>query len=463
MKNLFYFFNLFFLKILPTKKLLSFLLFSFFLLSQHACNTTEPNNNLSLSLDDVNCTEAWIRVNGETGAEVTLTRDDKEVQKFTLTSSSQTVYDDSLLPNKTYSYQAVQNNEISSKIPVTTLDTTNSNFDWQLYTFGDFNATGRRSVLYGVTILNENDIWVVGRVYTGDSAGTFNAVHWDGEKWNLISIPLEGSCNGGVLYPELLAISRYSDKEILVSDGGALIKYDGTTATPDCRMNNLLNGAVNGIYVQNSNSIYLIGYSGTIVHFDSQHWNKIESGTSLNLSDIYSNNGNDIYIGGADLLYNQGGILLKGNANGFETVEEGKSFLSSDQLFNPYFAGVARTVWATQSGTVYFGGNLLYRYKNGKTDLEKTLPGNYLGGNATGQYWGFLSQIRGLAENQMILVGENNTIRYFNGVNWKQIGMPYDLNSNFIWLSAAMTNDLIVVVGYSAIPENGIIMMLKRQ
>ena len=92
----------------------------------------------------------------------------------------------------------------------------------------------------------------------------------------------------------------------------------------------------------------------------------------------------------------------------------------------------------------------------------KSLPGNYWGGNTQGQYWGFLSQIRGLAENQMILVGERNTIRYFNGISWQQLGMPYDPNSNYTWLSTAITNDLIVVVGYTTNPTNGIIMMLKR-
>ena len=227
-------------------------------------------------------------------------------------------------------------------------------------------------------------------------------------------------------------------------------------------MNNLLSGAIDGIYVQNSSSIYLIGYSGTIVHYDSQHWNKIESGTTLNLFDIYSGNGKDIYIGGGDLFYHQGGILLKGNATGFVTIEEGRDFLSHDQLFNPYFAGVARMVWVSKSGTVYFGGNLLYKYRNGETGFDKTLPGNYFRGNTTGQYWGFLSQIRGVAENQKILVGERNTIRYFNGINWKQLGMPYDTNSNFIWISVGMTNNLIVVTGFSANPTNGIIMMLKK-
>ena len=123
-------------------------LISIFTFLQFSCHSpTEPNNNLSLTLEDVSCTEAWLKVTGETGSEVILNRDNKEVQKFTLNSSPQTIYDDSLLPNKTYTYQAVQNNQASNKITVTTLDTTSSNFSWQVDTIG---AQG--SILYDVDV-----------------------------------------------------------------------------------------------------------------------------------------------------------------------------------------------------------------------------------------------------------------------------------------------------------------------
>ncbi len=79
-----------------------------------SCNTTEPEKQkLEITKEDVSCTEAWINVTGQSGSEVVLNRDDKEVQRFTITTSPQIVYDDSLLPNKTYTYQADTNNEES--------------------------------------------------------------------------------------------------------------------------------------------------------------------------------------------------------------------------------------------------------------------------------------------------------------------------------------------------------------
>ena len=148
--------------------LLSVILFS--LLISFSCHgPTEPNNNLSLTIENVSCTEAWIKVTGETGSELVLSRDDKEVQKFILTTSSQTVYDDSLLPNKTYTYQVVSNNKTSNNITVTTLDTTSNDFTWQTYTFGDPGAGS--SILNDIAIVNDTLAYAVGEVYLNDSTG----------------------------------------------------------------------------------------------------------------------------------------------------------------------------------------------------------------------------------------------------------------------------------------------------
>ena len=245
-------------------------------------------------------------------------------------------------------------------------------------------------MLYSIAVINDTNIWALGQIYTGtgDSVQTYNAVHWYGSAWNLIKIPLVGPCSGGVLYPPLKAVSKLTDKEILVSDGGTIITYDGTTARADCRMNPLLSGAINSIYSPNPNYIYAIGSVGTIVYFDSHSWDKIMSGTSFYLYDIYSTNGKDVFIAGGDL--NNNGILLKGNANGFETIAQG----NSNQASAPHFDGVGRTVWVSNTGTVFFGGNLLYRLTDGQLNFVRSLQGNYLYGNSNGQYFGFLSRIQ---------------------------------------------------------------------
>jgi flagellar hook assembly protein FlgD len=91
-------------------------------LNFYSCNSTEPDDKITLSTVDASCTEVWLQITGEAGKEIQLIRDDKEIEKFTLTEKEKVVVDDSLLPNKTYTYQVYRNNGQSDIISVTTLN-----------------------------------------------------------------------------------------------------------------------------------------------------------------------------------------------------------------------------------------------------------------------------------------------------------------------------------------------------
>ncbi len=63
-----------------------------------------------------------------------------------------------------------------------TLDTTSNNFTCQKYYFG----SEAFSVLHDVAIVNDSDIWAVGKIYLNDSTGkpdpnAHNLVQWDGK------------------------------------------------------------------------------------------------------------------------------------------------------------------------------------------------------------------------------------------------------------------------------------------
>ena len=203
------------------------LIFICFIITSLSCNSVEPINEPQLKLEEVSCTEAWINVTGETGSEITLNRNDKEVQRFTLVSSPQTVYDDSLLPNKTYTYQAVQNNKTSSKITVTTLDTTSSNFNWEVDTIG---AEG--SVLYDVTVINDTLAYAVGLIIPSDSAERANTIYWNntavwnGTEWTPMQVPFY--YKGQKTFTTLYAVFAFGPNDILFSGGGGGTLNTGT-------------------------------------------------------------------------------------------------------------------------------------------------------------------------------------------------------------------------------------------
>jgi len=450
-----------------------FLLFTFvFLLT--SCNTTEPPppkpekpKVITLKLITKSCTEAFINVSAKDTilpARVTIKRDGKEIMKFYQTKGDTTVVDTGLTAGKTYTYQPLAElngkEEAGEAIQVTTLDTTSNNFTWKTYTFGD--PSSGSSTLNDVAIINDTLIYAVGEIYMNDSTGQpdpfpYNLAKWNGRSWKLIKVPYY--YQGQVFYHPIESLFAFGTDDIWFA-GNGVIHWDGTKYNPIPIPSTVWGPyQINKIWGLSSENFYIVGNGGNIAHYQNGVWSKIESGTSEDLFDIYSYNGKDIYVAGGN-FHDYSGILLDGNDGSFRTVEIGKNIGDLNQLFHPYFDGIAKTVWVSSTGAVYFGGNALYININGKTDEVKTLPGNHGRENVNGQYYGFISQIRGKDENEMIMVGEGNTIRYFNGVRWKQLGLPYDYSSDYTWLAVSIKKDMIVTVGYSR--SKAIIMMLRR-
>ena len=444
---------------------LLFVLTSFLLLNS-GCkkNTTEPVETLALTVEDVSCTEAWVKVtttNYQTPNTLTLFVNDKANQNITLVSSDTVLYVDSLLPNQSYKLKAVfaTNNQqqTTNEVIAKTMDTTDHNFTWQTFTFGEQGS----STLYDVAIIDENNIWAVGEIYTKDSytydslgkwIDPYNAIHWNGSEWELKRIYY--IYNGQPGWSPIRSVFAFNQNDIWFETG---IHWDGHSFS-QVPFNISFNSHVNKMWGSGSSDLYAVGNGGNIAHYNGNYWKKIESGTTMDLYDIASVDGKNIFISGGD-FQNTEGVLLNGDRTGFKILKEGRN-INANEVFKPYFAGLGKTVWESDKHTLIFGGNLLYKYKLGGISFVKSLQGNYFKENVHGEYFGFISMVRGNSVNDIILVGEGNTIRHFNGKTWQQLGFPYDFNSDYTWLAVAMKNDLIITVGRST--SKAIIMMLKR-
>jgi len=142
-------------------------LFSFGLFSCKKGNPVPPDQQpqISLSLEDVSCTEAWLKLttsNISLPADVELLKDNIFIETINLSSADTILYIDSLLPNKTYNLSSIiQSNNPpageagqtirSESLPITTLDTTSHNFTWQTWTFG---GDAGSCTLYNVAIID---------------------------------------------------------------------------------------------------------------------------------------------------------------------------------------------------------------------------------------------------------------------------------------------------------------------
>ncbi len=447
---------------------------SFFLsilLCTASCNTTEPPDppitpqlKATLILQDVSCLEAWIKLeleNIELPVNVSLAKDSIQILQINnLKSNDTVVYVDSLLPNRTYSFQVSsipqsggQNPVSSNELKVTTLDTTSHNFSYTVYEFGNVSS----SILYDVAIVGE-EIWAVGEIYMDDSLGNtirYNAVHWNGNEWTIIRIPY--LYQGQPYYHPIQSVYSFGENDIWFC-GNGVIHWDGNNYVPISIPSNVWGPyQMNKLWGTSSNDLYVIGNEGNIAHYNGSQWSRVESGTDLHLTDIYGRNENEVYATGANIS-DVKGVLLKGNNNQF-SVMINSEIIDESELFEKLY-GILAAVWLDENNTIYTGGNLLYQYKNGSWDYVRSLPENYIGGNPGSFYRGFISSIRGNSSNDYIIAGGRNTLRHFNGYTWEQLGLPYDPASPIVWRNLSIKNNTVVTAGFNN--NKAIIMVLKR-
>ncbi|MCZ7616344.1 MAG: hypothetical protein M5T52_23010 [Ignavibacteriaceae bacterium] len=253
-----------------------------------ACNTTDPpppdgeKATLELKLEDVSCIEAWIELtttNLQLPATITLEQinpaGDTTSHIAILNTQDSLLYIDSLLPNQTYKFHTTIQayNLTSNELSVTTMDTTSHNFTFETFTFG---GTAGSSVLYDVAIINENNIWAVGEIYVADTSQNgytmYNAVHWDGNQWELKRILYDGNIW------TIKTIFAFNQNDIWFS---AFVRYDGQKFI-ELPISPILTGwSINKIWGSSSRNLYVVGNNGNIVFYNGTSWSRIESGTEL--------------------------------------------------------------------------------------------------------------------------------------------------------------------------------------
>ncbi len=380
------------------------------LVASLSCDSTEqpptvpppPDlRKITLSVEDVSCTEVWLNIKADSisfPSEIILLKD-TVAQTISLCCSDTTLYIDSLLPNKTYAYKAILAADTTIKsetVTAQTLDTTSHNFSWQSWEFGEHSS----SVLYDVAIIDENNIWAVGEIYMNDSLGNpdpkyYNAAHWNGTVWELKRI----------LYDEniwsIKTIYAFNENDIWFA--AFVHYYNGEfieLPIPDI----LMGWSINKIWGTSSNDLYVVGNGGNIAHYSgpSGGWQKIESGTDLNIYDIWGDvnpqtGEYEILCVASNIFFNEGNRLIKILNNSVTEV-------TNDGLPWSLF-----TLWFKPGRTYYVGGDGMYNVKQLGESWTKdlTLPPYYK------------SSIRGQALNDIVLCGVYGLLMHNNGVEWK--------------------------------------------
>ena len=426
--------NLLYRFLLPPPRMFQWagIIFFLLLLCTASCNTVDPPPDktvLTLTLEDVSCTEAWITLttaNLQLPISLNLLKDNTITKTINLQTADTLLYIDSLLPNQTYKFYSVIQpiNHSSNEISVTTMDTTSHDFTWQTWTFG---GTAGSSTLYDVAIVNESCIWAVGEIYIADTSANgytmYNAVHWDGNEWTLKRITVD--FRGFQITPPLEGAFAFSSTDVwfvgslpIHGDGENWVMYDlRTTVDP--------NISLSKAWGTSSSDIYFIGNLGSIAYYNGQSFSKIESGTNTIINDVWGiNNDNNETIAYAPV-------------SSFFTPGDKKILRIKNNLVDSVSWNMNRllySAWTNKGRYLYVCGSGAFENKSGSWK-EIALPQISM------------NRIRGNAINDIFIAGDFGFVTHFNGLSWTNYANLYDSNTAYYSLSIYGNN--VLIVGWS--------------
>jgi hypothetical protein len=399
---------------------------------------------LTLTAVDASCTEAWLKLTTtQLPATVRLMRDGQPVSDLRLLTPDTLVVDEGLLPRRTYTYKAYRLEvrgsvvDSSTQATVSTMDTTSHNFTWQIDTLGD----GGGSVLYDVAIINDTLAYAVGEIYKRDSVGNweptpYGLAIWNGRNWTLRKLFAQYP---GVSSPSLVrphGIFAFSQTNIWFADAD-VFWWDGQSQL--LRVHQVVNTVLSaGQYVDklwgsSPSDIFAVGINGAIAHYDGVRWRRLESGTTLDVYDIYGTRNlrtgeTEIYAVAAKQFVTFDRRILRVRSSGVEAV--------SDSTI-PYSL---HGVWFKGGGPYYVVGSGIYR----KRDPMRSGPWQWLHPGVTPYY---TYAIRGNDVNDIFICGSYGELLHFNGIQFRSHqNVPRFSALEFYELSCR--NNLVVVVGY---------------
>ena len=402
-----------------------------------SCNTTDvpPGGEpvLRLAALDASCTEVWLEVKLAAGVQprtLTLQRDTTTILTTTLTAPETLIVDEGLLPNRQYTYTVTREAGLypdRATSTITTMDTTSHNWTFSIDTLGVTAST-----LYDVTIINDTLAYAVGEMYLRDSTGqldpqAYNMAQWNGVSWQFMRIQFFTICgqSSRTPYPAKSVFAFGANDVWIAMDGSQMARWNGTAQTATICMSDPF--VINKIWGENPNSIWAVGYGGRIGHYANGTWQRVESGTTLPIQDVYgardNQSGQYEILCVAEAYGVPGGskVLLIENASARELTTNGLESWGVEGIWvvpNRQYMVIGQGVWRSAS-------------PEGNWWLDNTLPGV-----AT-------TSISGQSLNDITVCGAFWLLATWNGVRWQ----TYFPRTGGSFGSVAIKRNMLVAVG----------------
>ena len=268
---------------------------------------------------------------------------------------------------------------------------------------------------------------------------TYNAVHWDGSSWELLRIPYH--YNGDDFYHPIQAVFSFNESDIWFC-GNGVIHWDGTNFRPIG-----ISSGVWGPYQMNKmwgssrSNLFIVGDNGNIARYNGTSWQRIESGTDLDIYDIWGEYNEkttefEVFTVASKLLVNQEKKIFRIN--------------KTNNVISISTNGIPSNltgIWF-KNKVFYVVGNGMFR----KTDIESTSEWTAFNYGLTSYYIG---DIRGDDYNDIIATGSFGELVHFNGENWKSFTEVTYMNGawsgtikgNIICCVGLVNNEAIITIG----------------
>jgi len=415
------------------------------------CNDSPPGpppvSSIQLAVEDASCTEAWLKVtftDSNQPRTIALRRDRQTVLTAQLTGNDSILIDEGLLPNHAYTYQVVRLRDsvavdASANAQATTLDTTSHNWSFVLDTLGDGNS----SVLNDVAIIHDSLAYAVGEIYLRDSTGqldphAYNMAKWDGVSWQPMRIQFYTICGQASRTPyPASSVFAFSATDVwITSRGGQLAHWNGTTQTATiCNPDPFV---INKLWGENANSILAVGYDGQvgrIGHFAFGTWQRIESGTTLDVYDIFGQRNSitgeqEVYAVAAKQFVSFDKRILKIAGNSVSAVSDSGI---------PYSL---HGIWFKAGRKYCVAGSGLYS----KNTINSATSWKWLHPGVTDYY---LYAIRGNEINDLFSCGSFGELIHYNGISWTSFRATTSIAQGALY-EISVKGNVSIAVGYDA-------------
>jgi hypothetical protein len=319
--------------------------------------------------------------------------------------------------------------------PINQVDTTSHNISWQVDMLGDGNS----SLLYDVAILSDTLVYAVGEIYKVDSSGhsydprPYNLIRWNGTRWDLERVTVHSYY--GWVTPVLTGIIAFSPDDVWTV-GTDPYHFNGT-AWEDFDIRRLLSDdslTVSRGWGSSSTGMYFGGHWGNLIHYDGTHWQKLSSGTKMEILDIY----------GAPSGQGANYEILALACDPYSSPDHRMLQLIGQTVLTLPQSGITEplnTLWFVPGKQYYAAGSGVYQ-KNTLADATwRNQPHDI-----TIYY---TEAVRGTGTNDVFLVGNVGDIMHFNGNIWHSYQPQTQLHPGY-YRSVAVKGDQIFAVGGTA-------------